>query len=109
MSEEHKTHFHATYTNQVFSLLKTLLTSISSVGLLFLPSRVTQLAVAAVNVAVLLLAREHVGAFWKGKAKVPVPGVGDYNEAITKTQEARLNMAYLAASWVACGLVALIL
>jgi hypothetical protein len=55
------------------------------------------------NFAALLAAREHVGAFWKRKAKVPLPGVGDYNEAISKTQEVRLNMSYLAVGWVILG------
>ena len=62
-----------------------------------------RLIAAGGNIAVLLAAREHVGAFWKGKAKVPLPGVGDYNEAISKTQEARLNMLYMAAGWASLG------
>jgi hypothetical protein len=59
-------------------------------------------------VAVLVVVRDHVGGFWKGKAKVPLPKMGEYNEAISKTQEVRLNMAYLAASWVVSGALALI-
>jgi len=61
------------------------------------------------NVAALLAAREHVGAFWRRKAKVPLPGVGEYNEAISKTQEVRLSMAYMAASWVGIGGLSLFL
>jgi hypothetical protein len=34
--------------------------------------------------------------------------MSEYNEAISKTQEVRLNMAYLAASWVVSGALALI-
>ena len=64
---------------------------------------------AGVNIAALELARQHVGAFWKGKAKVPLPGVGDYNDAISRTQEVKLNMAYLVASWVAVGVLGLVL
>lgn len=55
-----------------------------------------------------MVVRDHVGAFWKGKAKVPLPKMGEYNEAISKTQEVRLNMLYLAGSWVAAGVLALI-
>jgi hypothetical protein len=65
--------------------------------------------VAGANVAALEMARQHVGAFWEGKAKVPLPGVGEYNDAISKTQEVKLNMAYLVASWVAVGIVSLVL
>ena len=67
------------------------------------------LAVAGTNVAVLEMARRHVSRFWKDKAKMPLPGVGDYNDAITKTQEVKLNMAYLAVSWAAVGVLGLIL
>jgi hypothetical protein len=61
------------------------------------------------NVAALLAAREHVGTFWRRKAKVPLPGVGDYNEAISKTQEIRLSMAYMSVSWAVIGGLSLIL
>jgi hypothetical protein len=65
--------------------------------------------VAGANVVALEMARQHVGAFWKGKAKMPLPGVGEYNDAITKTQEVKLNMAYLIASWAAVGILGLVL
>jgi hypothetical protein len=65
--------------------------------------------VAAGNIVVLEMARQHVGAFWKGKAKVPLPGVGEYNDAISKTLEVKMNMAYLVASWTAMGLLSLVL
>ena len=65
--------------------------------------------VAGSNVAALEMARQHVGAFWKGKAKVPLPGVGEYNDAISKMQEVKLNMAYLVASWAAVGVLSLVL
>ena len=67
------------------------------------------LAVAGTKVAVLEMARRHVSKFWEGKAKMPLPGVGEYNDAITKTQEVKLNMAYLAVSWAAVGLLSLVL
>lgn len=41
--------------------------------------------------------------------KVPLPGVGGYNDAISLTQEARLNMAYLMGSWVVVGAVSVFL
>jgi hypothetical protein len=66
------------------------------------------LAVAAVNVAALLAARAHVGEFWKGKAKIPLPGVQDYNDAISITQQVRLNSAYLAASWCVAAALAML-
>lgn len=61
------------------------------------------------NIAVLEMARRHVGAFWKGKAKIPLPGVGDYNEAIGKTQEVKLNMAYMVVGWGVIGVLGLII
>jgi len=73
------------------------------------PSIFPRLVVVVGNVATLLATREHVGAFWRRKSKVPLPGVGDYNEAISKTQEIRLNMVYIAASWVVLGGLSLIL
>ncbi len=70
---------------------------------------IAALLTAGANVAVLEMARQHVGAFWKGKAKVPLPGVGEYNEAISKTQEVKLNIGYLVASWAALGVLGLVL
>jgi hypothetical protein len=60
------------------------------------------------NFFALLAAREHVGAFRRRKAKVSLPGVGDYNEAISKTQEIQLSMTYMAASWLAIAVLSLI-
>ncbi|KAI9046881.1 hypothetical protein LZ554_008959 [Drepanopeziza brunnea f. sp. 'monogermtubi'] len=69
------------------------------------------LVVASLNVLALSSARHHVGAFWAHKARIPLPGVGDYNAAMRNTQEVRANMAYLVASWlaVAVGALALLL
>ncbi len=64
---------------------------------------------AGTNVVTLEAARQHVGAFWKGKAKIPLPGVGEYNDAIGKTQEVKLNMAYLIVSWATAGVLSLVL
>lgn len=61
------------------------------------------------NVAVLLAVRDHVGKFWKKKAKVPLPKMGEFNEAISVTQEVRLNMMYLILSWGVVGTLALVL
>jgi len=90
-------------------MILTLLSSFSllaypyfSAGGVKLPGIATPV-VAVLNVAALVMARKHVGGFWKGKAKVPAPGVGDYNDAITNTMELRLNMMYLAMSWVFSG------
>lgn len=67
----------------------------------FSPSSIGKVVVAGVNLAALDGARRHVGEFWNGKKKVPLPDVGDYNEATTKTQDVRLNMVYLIFSWTA--------
>lgn len=75
--------------------------------LFFRSTTITKLGVALVNIGALAFAIKHVGEFWKGKAKIPLPGVGDYNSAISKTQEARLNMYYLAASWSGVMLLSL--
>ena len=84
---------------------------LSSVTLLFNEnsSTTTKLAVAGVNVAALGAAREHVSSYWKSKVRVPLPGTGDYNEAISKTTEVRLNMLYLIMGWGVSAVVGLIL
>lgn len=90
--------------------LKILCSFVSSVAVLFYSSSTfSGLAVALVNVVALTAARAHVGEFWKGKAKIPLPGTGDYNDAISITQEIRLNSAYLAASWCVAGVLSLFL
>ncbi|CZR63757.1 uncharacterized protein PAC_13654 [Phialocephala subalpina] len=94
---------------QASGTLTVLFTFLSS-SYLIASSRGTakNLAVTGLNIAALIAAREHVGNFWKRKAKIPLPKTGDYNEAIGKTQEIRLNMTYLIASWAALGLLGLI-
>lgn len=49
-----------------------------------------------------------MGDFWKGKAKLPLPGTGNFNDAIGLTNEIRENEFYLAMSWVAYGVVGLL-
>ncbi len=71
-------------------------------------SALVKIAIAAVNIAVLFAAREHVGDFWTGKMKIPLPKVGDYNDATTVTQEVRLNMVYLMGSWIGVGFLGLV-
>ncbi|KAF5867823.1 uncharacterized protein Bfra_007020 [Botrytis fragariae] len=101
-------------------LFKTRTTQAASAGALllsfltatpFLLSRYsssTIFALSAVNLAVLLVTREYVGDFWKGKAKMPIPGTGDFNDAIGLTNEIRANQVFLAISWVAYGVVGLL-
>jgi hypothetical protein len=48
-------------------------------------------------------ARRRVSDFRSRKAKIPLPGVGDYNEAIGETQGVEFNMAFLVVSRVAVG------
>jgi hypothetical protein len=62
------------------------------------PSSIGKVVLRGVNMAAL---EGHIGEFWKGKKKVPLPDVGDYNETTMKTQDVRLNMAYLIFSWIA--------
>ena len=86
-----------------------LVSVLSSVYLTFgTPRTLISQGVAGLNLLALVAARSHVGDFWKQKARVPLPGVGDYNEATKNTQEVRLNMMYLIASWFVAGAVDLI-
>lgn len=62
----------------------------------------------SLNVLALGAAWQHVGEFWRGKARIPIPGVGDYNEATKRTQEVRLNLAYLLTSWIGVGMLSLV-
>lgn len=83
-----------------------LLTFLSSTAMLLLSTKTSlKLGLPILNIAVLSAARAHVGEFWAGKAKIPMPGVGDYNDAITITQITRLNALYLIFSWVAVGML----
>ncbi|PMD13409.1 hypothetical protein NA56DRAFT_612084 [Hyaloscypha hepaticicola] len=106
---------HKTRTTQASGALSVLLSCLCSAFLAIYPlfsgrvGTIKGLLVVGTNVAVLEMARQHVSAFWKDKAKMPLPGVGEYNDAITKTQEVKLNMAYLIASWAGVGVLSLVL
>lgn len=99
---------HKTRTTQASGTAAVLLSFISALSTIFYSrSAYTGIAAAVINIGALVAARSHVGDFWKGKTKIPLPGVGDYNDAISITQEIRMNSAYLATSWVATGILAL--
>ncbi|TVY85914.1 hypothetical protein LAWI1_G008608, partial [Lachnellula willkommii] len=107
-SKEAARQLHKTRTTQASSEIAGLTTFLTSAYLVFASgSKFWGAFLALANVAVLVLVRDHVGRFWKGAAKIPAPKMGEYNEAVSKTQEVRLNMAYLAASWVVAGMLAL--
>ncbi|EPE27894.1 hypothetical protein GLAREA_04685 [Glarea lozoyensis ATCC 20868] len=94
---------HKSRTTQASGTLAMVASFITSSASIFYPSsKFAGLAIACANVGALLAARVHVGNFWNGKAKVPLPGAGEYNDAISRTQALRLNMAYLASSWGLC-------
>ena len=87
-----------------------LLSFLTSIYLVFSsPSILNRFLAIGGNAAALLAASQHVGAFWRRKAKIPLPGVGDYNEAISKTHQVRLNMVYMAAGWVGLGILSIFL
>jgi hypothetical protein len=68
------------------------------------PNRVI-LVVSSLNAALLMGAVKHIGGFWGGKAKIPLPTVGDYNDAVGITQDVKLNMTYLVGSWALVGVL----
>ncbi|EKD14291.1 uncharacterized protein L3040_008359 [Drepanopeziza brunnea f. sp. 'multigermtubi'] len=98
---------HRTRTTQASGTCAILASLLSSIYLL-LVSENGRLVVVGLNALALASAWHHVGAFWTHKARIPLPGVGDYNAAMRNTQEVRANMAYLVASWVAVGALALL-
>ncbi|TVY13821.1 hypothetical protein LARI1_G008551 [Lachnellula arida] len=107
-SKEAARQLHKTRTTQASSEIAVLTTLLTSAYLVFASgSKFWGAFLALANVAVLVLVRDHVGRFWKGAAKIPAPKMGEYSEAVSKTQEVRLNMAYLAASWVVAGVLAI--
>lgn len=61
-----------------------------------------------------LLARQHVQDYWAagdGKTvgvRIPLPKMGDYNEAQRRTEELLKVLGWLIMSWVATSLVALV-
>lgn len=106
---------YKTRTTQASGTLAVLCSFISSFFLVIYPlasselSTLLKLGVAGLNVVALGGAWKHVGDFWNGKAKLPLPKVGDYNDAIGITQEMKLNMTYLIASWTVAGFLGLLL
>ncbi|PQE10680.1 methyltransferase domain-containing protein [Rutstroemia sp. NJR-2017a BBW] len=88
---------------------KLLLTLLSTSSILFTNTpRSTTLALAGVNVVVLLGVREYVGNFWNSKPKVPLPGTGDYNDAVGLTGKIRERQGWLVAGWGVMGVVAML-
>ncbi|PQE10645.1 methyltransferase domain-containing protein [Rutstroemia sp. NJR-2017a WRK4] len=88
---------------------KLLLTLLSTSSILFTSTpRSTTLALAGVNIVVLLGVREYVGNFWNSKPKVPLPGTGDYNDAVGLTGKIRERQVWLAAGWGVMGVVAML-
>ncbi|KAA6407930.1 MAG: hypothetical protein FRX48_08281 [Lasallia pustulata] len=84
---------------------------LTSINLLCLTSNPTwpKLIFNVLNIVTTLSARAHVSNFWRAKAKVPF--VDHYNEAITKTNRLKIQLAYLAGTWAissAIGLWALL-
>jgi hypothetical protein len=57
-------------------------------------------AITLVNIAALAAAGIHAGNFWNHKAKIPLPGVGDYNDAITLTERQVMNLRVVVVGWV---------
>ncbi|ESZ93386.1 hypothetical protein SBOR_6233 [Sclerotinia borealis F-4128] len=98
-----------TRSTQAASVGALLLTLITATPFLLFPYAGSVIfALALVNIAVLLVAREYVGDFWKGKTKLPIPGTGDFNDAIGLTNEVRENQLFLAMSWGVYGVVGLL-
>ncbi|KAH6653050.1 hypothetical protein BKA67DRAFT_659694 [Truncatella angustata] len=67
-----------------------------------------------VMAAAVYFARTHIAQYWSGSkggktagARVPLPKMGDYNEAQRRTEELLQVLDYLMFSWVATALVAL--
>ncbi|KAH6684777.1 hypothetical protein B0J14DRAFT_466283 [Halenospora varia] len=93
---------------QASSFGSLLVSTISSLYALFSKnSFLSNELLALINIGALLAAREHVGDFWRRKKKMPLPGTGDYNEAVGKTQEAKMGMIVLAVSWGVSALLIL--
>lgn len=84
---------------------------LTSITLLFSAphSGTTKLILALVNVAVLLVAKDHVGGHWRRKFKLPLPKTGDYNDAIGATQEVLGNFIWMVGGWVVLGALGLVL
>jgi len=59
-----------------------------------------QLGFAGFNVAALAFASDHISRFWRGKSKVPLPGAGNYNDAISQMETLTRTLWMLAVAWV---------
>ncbi|KAJ8067905.1 hypothetical protein OCU04_003490 [Sclerotinia nivalis] len=106
IAEEQLFKTRATQAASVGALILTLSTATPFLLLNYTSS--TIFALSTVNLAVLLVTREYVGDFWKSKAKMPIPGTGDFNDAIGLTNEVRENQLFLGMSWVLYGVVGLL-
>ncbi|KAI9640464.1 hypothetical protein NHQ30_011210 [Ciborinia camelliae] len=98
-----------TRTTQAASVGALVLTFITaSTFLLVTYTHSTIFALSNVNLAVLLVTRNYVGDFWKSKPKLPIPGTGDFHDAMGLTSRVRANQLFLAMSWVVYGVVGLL-
>lgn len=68
------------------------------------PSRIS-LALSLVTTLALGLSYRHISSYWRAKFKVPLPGSGDYNDAITSTNQVRQGVGILAWSWGAVAVI----
>ncbi|KAM3087053.1 hypothetical protein ACMFMF_000985 [Clarireedia jacksonii] len=104
IAEEQLFKTRATQAASVGSLILTLLST--STILFTSTSTSTVLVLVGINVVTLLGVREYVGNFWKSKPKMPLPGTGDYNDAVGLTMKTREMQAWLAAGWGLIGVCA---
>lgn len=63
------------------------------------------MTVSAANTAILLFARNHMGAFWNEKEQTRVPFVQKFNEAIKGSEQVVGVLSTLSAVWGVAGVV----
>jgi len=101
---------HKTRTTQASGALSTTFSLLTALALTAFPSSSSfppwsKLLLSVANFGTCIFAHTHIYNFWRGKAKVPLPGMNDFNSSITLTNQMSTTLACLAGSWALSALV----
>ncbi|KJY01273.1 hypothetical protein TI39_contig298g00056 [Zymoseptoria brevis] len=113
-SNEAAKQLHKTRTTQTSGAIAILASLIASGILAFIPKVVPswiRIALSPLLLLIVLFARGHIKNYWApsdGKTvgvRLPVPNMGDYNEAQKRTEDLLKILEYLEYSWVVTSFI----
>ncbi len=90
---------HKTRMTQASGALTTTFSLLTSLALTALPTSLppwSSLLLSTANFGACIFAHEHIRNFWRGKAKVPLPGMNDFNSSITLTNQMGMSTSLVA-------------